>query len=160
MTDLNEAQLEAVTHGDGALLVIAGAGSGKTRVLTRRIAWLIAERGVAPWGILAVTFTNQAARGMRERIEGLGGGEAARELWVGTFHATCARLLRREARAAGLPAAFTIFDRDDQLALLKAAIREAEVNADDVKPGLFLGRISDAKNAFVDPETYFKTAVT
>jgi DNA helicase-2/ATP-dependent DNA helicase PcrA len=152
MTDLNEAQNEAVTHGDGALLVIAGAGSGKTRVLTRRIAWLIAERGVAPWEILAFTFTNKAAREMRGRIEQLVGAAAGKELWVGTFHATCARLLRREARAAGLPPAFTIFDREDQLALLKQAIREAEVNADDVKPGLFLGRISDAKNAFVDPE--------
>src|SRR5262245_7606791 len=160
MTDLNEAQLEAVTHGEGALLVIAGAGSGKTRVLTRRIAWLIAERGVAPWEILAFTFTNKAAREMRDRVEALVGAEAARELWVGTFHATCARLLRREARAAGLPPAFTIFDREDQLSLLKQAIREAEVNADDDKPGLFLARISDAKNAFVDPDGYFKAAVS
>src|SRR5689334_20789735 len=106
MTDLNDAQLEAVTHGDGALLVIAGAGSGKTRVLTRRIAWLIAERGLAPWEILAFTFTNKAAREMRERIEKLVGGANAKELWVGTFHATCARFLRREAHAAGLPVAF------------------------------------------------------
>ena len=158
MTDLNEAQLAAVTHGDGALLVIAGAGSGKTRVLTRRITWLVSERGVAPWEILAFTFTNKAAREMRGRIESLVGAASAKELWVGTFHATCARLLRREARAAGLPAAFTIFDREDQLSLLKQAIKEAEVNADDVKPGLFLGRISDAKNAFVDPETCFRTA--
>ncbi|MEP7029210.1 MAG: UvrD-helicase domain-containing protein, partial [Candidatus Eisenbacteria bacterium] len=159
-TDLNDAQREAVTHGDGALLVVAGAGSGKTRVLTRRIAHLVGERAVPPAGVLAFTFTNKAAREMKARIESLVGPEAARELWVGTFHATCARLLRREAARAGLPPAFTIFDREDQLALLKQAIREADVAVDDVKPGVFLSRISGAKNAFVDPEGYLRAAVS
>jgi DNA helicase-2/ATP-dependent DNA helicase PcrA len=158
--DLNDAQREAVTYGDGPLLVVAGAGSGKTRVLTRRIAWLIGERGVPPSAILAFTFTNKAAREMKSRLEGLVGPAAARELWAGTFHATCARLLRREASRAGLPPAFTIFDREDQLALLKQAIREADVNVDDVKPGIFLARISGAKNAFVDPEGYLRAAVS
>jgi len=158
--DLNDAQREAVTYGDGPLLVVAGAGSGKTRVLTRRIGWLIGERGVPPSAILAFTFTNKAAREMKTRLESLVGADAARELWAGTFHATCARLLRREALRAGLPPAFTIFDREDQLALLKQAIREADVNVDDVKPGIFLSRISGAKNAFVDPEGYLRAAVS
>ena len=160
MTDLNDAQRDAVTYGDGPLLVVAGAGSGKTRVLTRRIAHLIAERGVAPSAILAFTFTNKAAREMKSRIETLIGADAARALWVGTFHATCARLLRREAARAGLPPSFTIFDREDQLALLKQAIKEADVPVEDLKPGVILGRISDAKNAFVDPEGALRAALS
>ena len=98
--DLNEAQHEAVTHGDGALLIVAGAGSGKTRVLTRRIAWLIQEHGVPATDILAFTFTNKAAREMRERVLRLVGEDTGRWLWVGTFHATCARVLRRESARA------------------------------------------------------------
>src|SRR5262245_44343674 len=109
LNDLNAQQLEAVTYGDGALLVVAGAGSGKTRVLTRRIAWLVGERGIAPGEILAFTFTNKAAKEMRERVIALLGEDVGRGLWVGTFHATCARLLRREAAHAGLPPGFTIF---------------------------------------------------
>ncbi|MGH7726275.1 MAG: ATP-dependent helicase [Candidatus Eiseniibacteriota bacterium] len=158
--DLNEAQVQAVTHGDGPLLIVAGAGSGKTRVLTRRIAWLVAERGVPPSSILAFTFTNKAAREMRERVLALVGEAAAKELWVGTFHATCARLLRREAGRAGLPQAFTIFDRDDQTTLLKQVMRAGDSTSDELKPGLILSRISGAKNAFVDPEGYFRSAVT
>jgi DNA helicase-2/ATP-dependent DNA helicase PcrA len=154
-TDLNDAQLAAVTHGEGPLLVIAGAGSGKTRVLTRRIAYLLAECSVPAAAILAFTFTNKAAREMRERVLALVGPAAATDLWVGTFHATSARLLRREARRAGLPAAFSIFDRDDQLALLKRVVPDDA----DLKPGLVLARISGAKNAFVDPEGYLRTAL-
>jgi DNA helicase-2/ATP-dependent DNA helicase PcrA len=156
--DLNEEQLAAVTHGDGPLLVIAGAGSGKTRVLTRRIAFLLGERGVPADGILAFTFTNKAAREMRERVLALVGPDTARALWVGTFHATCARLLRREAARAGLPPAFSIFDRDDQLALLKQAMRRADLS-DDLKPGLVLARISSAKNAFVDADGLARNAL-
>jgi DNA helicase-2/ATP-dependent DNA helicase PcrA len=157
-TDLNEAQHTAVTHGDGPLLVIAGAGSGKTRVLTRRIAHLLGEGRVPASGILAFTFTNKAAREMTERIRALVGPAASAALWVGTFHATSARLLRREAPRAGLPAAFSIFDRDDQLALLKQAMRASDIT-DDLKPGLVLSRISGAKNKFVDPEAYLRTAL-
>ena len=157
-TELNEAQLAAVTHGDGPLLVIAGAGSGKTRVLTRRIAFLLGERGVPASGILAFTFTNKAAREMTERVHALVGPGASAALWVGTFHATCARLLRREAPRAGLPTAFSIFDRDDQLALLKQAIKANDIS-DDLKPGAILSRISGAKNAFVDPEGYLRAAL-
>ncbi len=157
-TDLNDPQLAAVTHGDGPLLVLAGAGSGKTRVLTRRIAWLLAEAGVPAHGILAFTFTNKAAREMRGRIVTLVGAPTARALWVGTFHATCARLLRQEAVAAGLPPAFTIYDRDDQLAVLKRALADADVS-DDVKPAAILSRISAAKNAFVDPDGMLRAAV-
>ncbi len=158
--DLNEAQAQAVTFGDGPLLVVAGAGSGKTRVLTRRIAWLVAEHGVPPSAILAFTFTNKAAREMRDRVISLVGNAAARELWVGTFHATCARLLRREAARAGLPPAFTIFDRDDQTTLLRQIMRAGDVASDDLKAGLILSRISGAKNAFVDPEGYRRAAVS
>jgi len=156
--DLNDAQLAAVTHGDGPLLVLAGAGSGKTRVLTRRIAWLLGERDVPAAGILAFTFTNKAAREMRERISGLVGPDTARALWVGTFHATCARFLRQEAARAGLPTAFTIYDRDDQLSLVKRALADAEVEG-DVKPSAILARISGAKNAFVDPDGMLRASV-
>ncbi|MEO6462488.1 MAG: UvrD-helicase domain-containing protein, partial [Candidatus Eisenbacteria bacterium] len=157
-TDLNDAQLLAVTHGDGPLLVIAGAGSGKTRVLVRRIAHLLGERDVPASGILAFTFTNKAAREMKDRVHALVGPGAAAALWVGTFHATSARLLRREAPRAGLPTAFSIFDRDDQLALLKQAMKASDIT-DDLKPGLVLSRISGAKNAFVDPEGYLRAAL-
>jgi DNA helicase-2/ATP-dependent DNA helicase PcrA len=156
-TDLNDAQLAAVTHGDGPLLVIAGAGSGKTRVLVRRVAWLLAERDIPASAVLAFTFTNKAARELRERVHALVGPDAAAALWVGTFHATCARLLRREAARAGLPPAFSIFDRDDQLALLKQALKAQDIS-DDLKPGLVLSRISGAKNAFVDPEGFLRAA--
>jgi DNA helicase-2/ATP-dependent DNA helicase PcrA len=156
-TDLNDAQLAAVTHGDGPLLVIAGAGSGKTRVLVRRIAWLLGERAVPASAVLAFTFTNKAAREMKERVHALVGPDAAAALWVGTFHATCARLLRREAARAGLPPAFSIFDRDDQLALLKQALQAQDIR-DDIKPGLVLARISGAKNAFVDPAGFLRAA--
>jgi DNA helicase-2/ATP-dependent DNA helicase PcrA len=160
LADLNAAQLEAVTYGDGPVLVVAGAGSGKTRVLTRRIAWLVSERGVDPHAILAFTFTNKAAREMRERVISLLGEEVGRALWVGTFHATCARLLRREAVHAGLPPGYSIFDRDDQTALLKQAMRAQDAPDDALKVGQVLSRISGAKNAFVDPEGYLRTAVS
>ncbi|MCA9870058.1 MAG: UvrD-helicase domain-containing protein, partial [Anaerolineae bacterium] len=113
LTGLNEQQVAAVTAPDGPLLVLAGPGSGKTRVLTHRIAILVQERRVPPWRIMAVTFTNKAAREMRSRTEMLLGGEL-RGLTIGTFHSICARMLRREHEAAGLPGNFVIFDSDDQ----------------------------------------------
>jgi DNA helicase-2/ATP-dependent DNA helicase PcrA len=128
LADLNESQREAVLHGDGPLLVLAGAGSGKTRVIVHRIARLVAEEGVVPWRILAVTFTNKAAGEMRERLLALL-GTAAAELWVQTFHAFGARFLRREAARAGLSQSFPIYDDDDQLRLVKGIL--AELGADD-----------------------------
>ncbi|WP_242392591.1 ATP-dependent helicase [Anaeromyxobacter oryzisoli] len=128
LQDLNAAQREAVLHGEGPLLVLAGAGSGKTRVIVHRIARLVRDEGVIPWQILAVTFTNKAAGEMRERLERLL-GPTARELWVQTFHAFGARFLRREAARAGLPPAFAIYDTDDQLRLVKRLL--AEMGLDD-----------------------------
>ncbi len=151
LQDLNDAQREAVLHEDGPLLVLAGAGSGKTRVIVHRIARLVLERGVIPWHVLAVTFTNKAAGEMRERLERLL-GPAARELWVQTFHAFGARFLRREAARAGLPPAFAIYDDDDQLRLVKRIL--AELGADEgdpLTPRQALSRIDRWKNLALRP---------
>jgi DNA helicase-2/ATP-dependent DNA helicase PcrA len=155
--DLNPAQRAAVEHPPGPLLVIAGAGSGKTRVLTARVAWLL-ERGARPDSVLAFTFTNRAAREMRERI-GRVVGEAATRLWVGTFHATGVRLLRREAGALGIARDFSIYDRDDQESVLKGVLERLGLPESAYKLGAVLGRISDAKNALVDPAEMARLAV-
>jgi DNA helicase-2/ATP-dependent DNA helicase PcrA len=149
---LNPQQLEAVTHGNGPMLVFAGAGSGKTRVLTHRIAYLIDVRGVSPYNILAVTFTNKAAGEMKERVQQLVGREAQ---WVtiGTFHSVCARLLRRERDLFHLPD-FTIYDTDDQHALVKQAMTIAAVPESRAHPNALLAAISSAKNELIDPDTY------
>ncbi len=151
--DLNPEQRAAVEHAGGPLLVIAGAGSGKTRVLTARVGRLL-ERGVAPGAVLAFTFTNRAAREMRQRIEPLVGAEAARSLWVGTFHATGVRILRREAGLLAIPRDFTIYDREDQEGVVRAAIRRLELPEGAFRPGAVIARISDAKNALVSPEAF------
>ncbi|MBI2773393.1 MAG: UvrD-helicase domain-containing protein [Chloroflexi bacterium] len=143
---LNPEQLRAVTHPGGPLLILAGAGSGKTRVLTHRIAYLIRDQGVAARAILAVTFTNKAAREMRERLERLVPAAALGELTVGTFHAFCARLLRRHARAVGLEPGFAIYDEADQRALLRQALEEAGFGDRLVPPGAIAASISNAKN--------------
>jgi len=148
-TNLNPAQREAVEHGTGPALVIAGAGSGKTRVLTARVAKLL-ERGVPPEGILAFTFTNRAAREMRERIERQL-GPAAERVWLGTFHATAVRILRRESRTLGLPPGFSIYDRDDQESVVKDLVREAGLPEQVYRTGTVLGRISAWKSALVRP---------
>jgi DNA helicase-2/ATP-dependent DNA helicase PcrA len=148
-SNYNDAQLAAVEHGDGPALVIAGAGSGKTRVLTGRVARLL-ERGIPPHAILAFTFTNRAAREMRGRIEATV-GPAAAGLWIGTFHATALRILRREAGTLGLPQGFTIYDRDDQEGILRDLIKDAALPDTVYRLGTVLGRISDAKNALVTP---------
>ena len=157
LDDLNPPQRDAVLHTDGPLLVLAGAGSGKTRVLTYRIAYLIGECGVPPWAILAITFTNKAAAEMRERITRLV-GPSAREIWASTFHSACVRILRREAAAAGYRPDFAIYDADDQLRLMRACFLDEEIDPKRVSPRNVLGRISDAKNRLVDAEAFFEEA--
>ena len=122
---LNPDQEEAVLHNSGPLLVVAGAGSGKTRVLTHRIARLIQEEGVSPFAILAITFTNKAATEMRSRVEGLV-GPVAQRMWVSTFHSACVRILRREAKAIGYPSSFTIYDHADAVRLTSYVLRDSE----------------------------------
>ncbi|HEU5423391.1 MAG TPA: UvrD-helicase domain-containing protein [Nitrolancea sp.] len=151
---LNEAQVRAVTAGDGPVLIVAGPGSGKTRVLTHRIAYLIDERGVSPWNILAVTFTNKAAREMRERLERLIGPEQARKLTVGTFHATCARILRQHGQHAGIDPRFTIYDDADQIETVKQALKALNLDPKEFSPRGILSRISSAKSRFVRPEQF------
>ena len=150
LEDLNAPQKEAVLHGDGPLLVLSGAGSGKTRVITRRVAHLVKVRRVFPWRILAVTFTNKAAREMRERLSQLLGAQA-NELVVSTFHSSAAMILRREAEAVGLSRSFVIYDDGDQLGLVKRAMREARVDP-IMQPREILHRIDQHKNAARLPE--------
>ncbi|MCH7781043.1 MAG: UvrD-helicase domain-containing protein [Acidobacteria bacterium] len=148
---LNDRQREAVTHGDGPVLVLAGAGSGKTRVITSRIAWLVRERNVAPERIVAVTFTNKAAAEMRERVQSLL-GSATFEAWIGTFHALCLRILRRDGNRIGLRPGFNIYDRDDQLALVKRILKSEGLDDGSGTPRSFLSRISRFKNAMQRPD--------
>ena len=148
---LNPEQREAVLHRDGALLILAGAGSGKTRVITFRIAYLIGDGHAEPGQVLAVTFTNKAAQEMRERVEGLIGSEAG-GIWLSTFHALCARLLRREAPKIGLSRDFVIYDSSDQVAVVKQAQRELQIDDKLVPPRLALARISQAKNRMEGPD--------
>jgi DNA helicase-2/ATP-dependent DNA helicase PcrA len=154
---LNPAQRDAVTHGDGPLLVLAGAGSGKTRVITHRIAWLVSERRVSPWQIVAVTFTNKAAGEMRGRVNALLGGQAE-GMWVGTFHALCLRMLRRDGGRAGLAPGFNVYDTDDQMAVIRRVLKG--IGAEDAVAGAraVLSRISRAKNAMVTPSALEKKA--
>ena len=150
LESLNPAQREAVVHPGGPLLVLAGAGSGKTRVITHRIAWLILQSGVSPGGIVAVTFTNRAAREMRERVEQiLGAGPGGP--WIGTFHGLCLRMLRRDGERVGLSPNFAIYDRDDQVALVRRLLRDEGVDDTASSARSFLGRISRAKNAMETP---------
>ncbi len=149
--DLNPPQREAVQTAEGPLLVLAGAGSGKTRVLTYRIAYLIEREGVPPWNILAVTFTNKAAQEMRERITRVVGG-AVEGLWVGTFHATCSRILRREAQHLELSPNFVIYDEDDQRRLLKRVIKGMGLTERICNPATARARISQAKNRLKQPQ--------
>lgn len=156
---LNPQQREAVTHGDGPLLIFAGAGSGKTRVLTHRIAYLIAARGVRPRAILAVTFTNKAAGEMRERIHQLT-GHSGGGMWVGTFHGMCARILRQSGEAIGVSPDFTIYDQSDQEAVMKAVVGELGWDTKDQanSPRSQLERISRAKNELMSPEEFARRA--
>ena len=151
--NLNEIQRQAVTKTEGPVMVLAGAGSGKTRVLTYRIAYLI-EQGIDPFNILALTFTNKAAREMKNRIAKIVGESLARSLWMGTFHSIFARLLRFEAGKIGYPSNFTIYDMDDSRNLLKSIIKEMKLDDKVYKPNLVQRRISAAKNGLIGPAEY------
>src|SRR5438477_889093 len=153
LADLNPAQREAVLETEGPLLVIAGAGSGKTRVLTYRVGHLITACGVKPNEILAITFTNKAANEMKERLEDLL-GPTARRLWILTFHAACGRILRREAPRLGYRTNFTIYDQADQIRLVKACLEELERDPKRFVPRGIHAQISNAKNQLVDPDEY------
>ncbi len=156
LNDLNEVQHEAVTYSDGPSLVIAGAGSGKTRVLTYKIAHLL-QNGYAPSSILALTFTNKAAREMKERITFLTGPNLSRYLWMGTFHSVFSRILRNESEKLGFPSSFTIYDTTDSRSLIKSIIKELKLDDKSYKPGLVHSRISMAKNNLIVPAVYAQT---
>jgi DNA helicase-2/ATP-dependent DNA helicase PcrA len=143
---LNTVQAEAVLHTEGPVLIVAGAGSGKTRALTHRVAYLIREHGVSPYAILAITFTNKAAREMAERVEGLLGGRIARGMWILTFHSTCARILRREHQLLGLPSSFTIYDENDTERLLATVLRDLDIDAKRFPPRAMAAAIGKAKD--------------
>ena len=152
LAQLNPMQQQAVRHGSGPLLLLAGAGSGKTRALTHRIAWLVREHGVRPWNILAVTFTNKAAGEMKERLEELLGGDEG--VWVSTFHAGCVRILRQEIEALGFTRHFTIYDDQDQERLLKTLLKEAGIEEKTLKPRALAAAIDRAKNQAIRPDDY------
>ena len=146
---LNKEQKEAVLHTEGPLLLLAGAGSGKTRVLTHRVAYLIDEMGVNPWNILAITFTNKAAQEMRERVDQIA-GFGADQVWVATFHATCMRILRRHIDRLGYDSNFTIYDTDDQKSVIKQVCKRLNIDTKMYKERTLLSEISSAKDELVD----------
>lgn len=154
MKNLNPAQLEAVETTQGAVLIIAGAGSGKTKALTHRVAYLIREKKVSPRNILAVTFTNKAAQEMKERILGLLDEDKNKLPNIGTFHSICVRILRYEIEKLGYKKSFNIFDTQDQESLMKKVMKEMEINPDQFKPKAMLGAISKAKNELIDAEGF------
>jgi DNA helicase-2/ATP-dependent DNA helicase PcrA len=156
LAGLNEPQREAVRHAEGPLLVIAGAGSGKTRVLTHRIAYLLATGAARPGEVLAITFTNKAAKEMRERVEALV-GRSARAMWVTTFHSACARMLRVDAERLGYSRGFTIYDQSDSLRMLKRCLAELGVDPKRYPPRAVHSKISGAKNQLIDAAAYAET---
>ena len=154
LSGLNERQKEAVLHKDGPIMIVAGAGSGKTKVLTTRITHLMAAHGVDAFNILALTFTNKAAKEMKERVERILGNGEARNLYIGTFHSVFARILRFEAEKIGYPRNFTIYDTDDAKSVVKAVVNEMNLDDKHYKPNQVYNRISSAKNALVGPAEY------
>jgi len=156
---LNDAQRAAVVHQGGPLLIVAGAGSGKTRVLTHRIAYLLGERGVQPGEIMAITFTNKAAGEMRERVEALVGNRS-RAMWVMTFHSACVRILRREAKRLGFPSGFSIYDQADSQRLMALVCRELDLDPKRYPPRGFSAQVSNLKNELIDYETFRGQAST
>lgn len=157
LNGLNPEQQSAVKVTDGPLLLMAGAGSGKTRVLTHRIAYLIVEKRVNPYNILAITFTNKAAREMKDRIGKVMGG-AAEEIWISTFHSMCVRILRRDIDRMGFNRNFTILDTSDQQSVIKGILKDKNLDPKKFDPRAILGAISSAKNELIDPDEYDKTA--
>lgn len=162
LANLNEQQQAAVKTTEGPLLIMAGAGSGKTRVLTHRIAYLLAEKQVAPWNILAITFTNKAAREMKERVQALLGG-AAEEIWISTFHSMCVRILRRDIDRIGIDRNFSILDTTDQLSVLKNILKEKISTRKNLTPARYSERsaarktnCSPLKSSRKKPETTMK----
>ncbi len=158
MTDyiqgLNEAQKRAVLHKDGPIMIIAGAGSGKTKVLTTRIIHLMAYHKVDSFNILALTFTNKAAAEMKERVEHILGNTEARNLYIGTFHSVFARILRTEAPRLGYPSNFTIYDADDTKSVIKQVLKDMNLDDKNYKPNTVYKRISDAKNNLISAQEY------
>jgi DNA helicase-2/ATP-dependent DNA helicase PcrA len=159
LDDLNEPQRQAVVHSGTPLLVVAGAGSGKTRVLTRRIAYLMAERNAAPTEILAITFTNKAANEMKERVAHMVGPKA-RSMWVSTFHSACVRILRNEAKRLNLKPSFTIYDTQDSVRMLSLVSKDLGIDPKSYSPKYLLGQISNLKNELIDYEDAISKAVT
>ncbi|MBD3161520.1 MAG: AAA family ATPase [Candidatus Eisenbacteria bacterium] len=156
---LNDVQRQGVEHGDGALLILAGAGSGKTRVLTHRLAHLVAVHGIPPTRILAVTFTNKAAGEMRERVAGLLGIEDARQLWMGTFHSICLRLLKRHQERLGFRGTMTVFDVEDQTSLIRQVVKELGSEESGVRARDVQSTISAAKNLMLDPDSFEQNGI-
>ncbi len=157
LSGLNPEQKRAVKHTEGPLLIMAGAGSGKTRVLTHRIAYLLVEKGVAPWNILAITFTNKAAREMQNRVAAIT-GPAADNIWISTFHSMCVRILRRDADRIGINRNFTILDATDQLSVIKQALKDLNLDSKKFDARSILGTISSAKNELKTAEDFQKVA--
>ncbi|MBI2247407.1 MAG: UvrD-helicase domain-containing protein [Armatimonadetes bacterium] len=158
LSDLNPPQQDAVTHPGGPLLILAGAGSGKTRVLAYRVAYLIKEQGISPGRILAVTFTNKAANEMRARVDRLVGGAVARAVWIGTFHHICGRILRRHGDRIGIGKNFLIYDDDDQRSVMREVIKSLGLDERRFPPAVLLAMIGKAKNEAVDHLTYAEQA--
>ena len=150
---LNDKQYEAVVNTEGPCLVIAGAGSGKTKVLTHKIAYLMGEKNVKPWDILAITFTNKAANEMKTRVENLV-GDVAKDMWIGTFHSICVRILRRQIDRLGFDTSFVIFDTSDQKTLIKQIIKSQDLDDKIFTDKSVLYEISNAKNEMLEPGAY------
>ncbi len=153
LTGLNPEQRKAVLHTDGALLIMAGAGSGKTRVLTHRIAHLLTAKNITPWNILAITFTNKAAREMKDRVEKIA-GSVANDIWISTFHSMCVRILRRDIERVGYSRNFSILDSGDQLSVIKGLMKNFNIDPKKFDPRAIQGSISSAKNELITSEMY------
>lgn len=153
LEELNDKQYEAVINYEGPCLVIAGAGSGKTKVLTYKIAYLIQEKNVKPWNILAITFTNKAANEMKQRVENLV-GSIAKDMWIGTFHAICVRILRKYIERIGYESSFIIFDTSDQRTMIKNCLKDLKIDDKMFTDRSVQSEISNAKNEMLEPEQY------